>query len=89
MKKKNMAGWLFTAFAIGSISLFYFYPMIRAFLLSLQSGMGANLEYVGVNNYLRLFNDPTFKTSLINTLFYLVIQVPIMIVLALFFFSTP
>src|SRR5699024_6952742 len=67
------------------ISLFYFYPMIEALLLSFQTGMGSNLEYTGLDNYIRLLGDPTFKTALFNTVLYLIVQVPIMIVLALVF----
>src|SRR5690606_11962944 len=48
-------------------------------------GMGNNLEFVGVDNYTRLFNDPTFIAALKNTFIYLIFQVPIMIVLALIF----
>lgn len=59
--------------------------MIQAFLLSFQSGMGSNVEYVGLDNYFRLFSDPTFRSALFNTSLYLIVQVPIMIVLALVF----
>ncbi len=83
-KKKNI-GWLFIILSVLGISLFYFYPMAQALILSLQSGMGANLEFVGLDNYVRLFNDPTFITALTNTVIYLLIQVPLMIVLALIF----
>ncbi|WP_163539494.1 sugar ABC transporter permease [Gracilibacillus sp. YIM 98692] len=83
--KKNYIGWLFIILSVLGIGLFYFYPMVQAFLLSLQSGMGSNLEYVGLDNYIRLFNDPTFITALTNTILYLLIQVPVMIVLALIF----
>ncbi|WP_051382168.1 MULTISPECIES: carbohydrate ABC transporter permease [Sediminibacillus] len=83
--KNNYIGWLFILIAAAGISLFYFYPMLRALLLSFQSGMGANLEYVGLDNYVRLFSDPTFIAALTNTFIYLLIQVPVMIVLALFF----
>ncbi|WP_082631377.1 carbohydrate ABC transporter permease [Gracilibacillus massiliensis] len=83
--KKNYIGWIFILLSVVGISLFYFYPMVQAFILSLQSGMGANLEFVGFDNYVRLFNDPTFITALTNTILYLLIQVPVMIVLALIF----
>ncbi|GAE92214.1 sugar ABC transporter [Gracilibacillus boraciitolerans JCM 21714] len=83
--KKNYIGWIFILLSVFGISLFYFYPMVQAFILSLQSGMGANLDFIGLNNYVRLFNDPTFITALTNTILYLLIQVPIMIVLALVF----
>ncbi|WP_347552766.1 sugar ABC transporter permease [Pseudalkalibacillus hwajinpoensis] len=82
--KKNYIGWIFILIAAAGICLFYFYPMVQALLLSFQSGMGANLEFVGLDNYFRLFNDPTFLAALMNTFIYLLIQVPVMIILALF-----
>src|SRR5690625_2036829 len=67
------------------ICLFYFYPMVQAFILSLQSGSGANLSFVGLNNYKRVFTDPTFIAAFKNTFIYLLVQVPIMLLLGLFF----
>lgn len=58
--------------------------MIKALITSFQSGMGMNLEFVGAENYIRLFQDPVFIEAVKNTLIYLIIQVPIMTVLALF-----
>jgi len=83
--KYELIGWGFVAIAIIFISLFSFYPMIQAFFLSLQSGMGINLEFVGFDNYLRLFRDREFITAVRNTFTYLIIQVPLMILLALVF----
>lgn len=83
--KYELIGWGFVVVAVILISLFSFYPMIQAFFLSFQSGMGMNLEFVGFNNYLRLFQDREFITAVRNTLTYLVVQVPLMILLALFF----
>ncbi len=57
--------------------------MISALMLSFQSGTGRNLEYVGFDNYFRLFKDPTFLTAVKNTVIYLMVQVPVMIFLAL------
>lgn len=82
--KTNVIGWSFIAIAVIMICAFYFYPMIRALLMSFQSGTGTNLSYVGLDNYTRLFSDSTFITTLTNTFLYLIVQVPIMIVLALF-----
>ncbi|WP_407701333.1 carbohydrate ABC transporter permease [Virgibacillus dakarensis] len=78
-----MIGWSFIIIAAFMICLFYFYPMIQAFILSFKSGSGNNLEFSGFDNYIRLFQDPTFWSSVTNTLLYLVIQVPVMIILAL------
>jgi lactose/L-arabinose transport system permease protein len=85
LRIKNTAiGWSFITIAALMICLFYFYPMVQAFIMSLQSGTGTNLTFVGLENYVRLFKDPTFLTTLKNTVIYLIIQVPLMIVLALF-----
>ncbi|GAB2557885.1 lactose/L-arabinose transport system permease protein [Gracilibacillus alcaliphilus] len=78
-------GWGFILLSIIGISIFYFYPMVQALILSFQSGMGASLEFVGFDNYIRLFNDPTFTSALTNTFIYLLIQVPVMILFALIF----
>ena len=83
-KKYDVVGWLFTLPSIVIIISFVFYPMIQAFITSLKSGMGNNLKFVGLSNYSRLFTDNIFQKSVVNTLIYLVVQVPIMILLALF-----
>ena len=83
-KNYDRAGWLFTIPSIFLIIAFVFYPMIQAFITSLKSGMGNNLRFVGFANFSRLFTDEIFKKAVVNTLIYLVVQVPIMILLALF-----
>jgi lactose/L-arabinose transport system permease protein len=82
--KTNTISWSFVAIAIVMICLFYFYPMIQALIMSFQSGTGTNLDFVGIDNYKRLLSDSTFITALKNTFIYLIIQVPIMILLAMF-----
>lgn len=82
--KNAVIGWSFIAVATLMIILFYFYPMFQALLMSFQSGAGTNLTFTGFDNYIRLFKDPTFITAVKNTVFYLIIQVPVMILLALF-----
>ncbi|MBS4220617.1 sugar ABC transporter permease [Bacillus sp. FJAT-49711] len=82
--KSNTIGWSFILISVIFICWFYFYPMIQALILSFKSGVGANLQFVGLNNYVRLFSDPTFIAAITNTFIYLIVQVPIMIILALF-----
>jgi len=84
-RRKKITGWLFVLIPAILVLLFYFYPMIEAFILSLQSGAGNNLEFVGLDNYRRLFTDTQFLTSVGNTFIYLIFQIPIMIFLALIF----
>ena len=83
--KAGLVGWLFVAAAVILIAAFYFYPMIQALILSFQTGTGINMKFNGLGNYQRLFTDKMFLTAVANTFIYLLFQVPIMIILAMFF----
>lgn len=82
-KKQNLMGWAFLAPATILIFVMSFYPMIRAFILSLETGTGANMRFTGFTNYARMFKDKVFLQSIGNTFLYLLIQVPIMLILAI------
>ncbi len=79
----NVNGWAFVSVAVGLIALMTVYPIANSLWLSLHSGRGVITEFVGFGNVVRLYNDPIFKTALYNTLVFLVVQVPIMILLSL------
>ena len=81
--KLNRKGWAFVLPAFILMLIFVFYPMVQSFLLSLKTGMGSNLTFTGLGNYKRLLTDETLEKALFNTVLYLIIQVPIMIILAL------
>ena len=65
-KKHNLTGWIFLTPAVALICWCSFYPMIQAFILSLQTGLGVNLKFGGFSNYARILKDPTFKNLLDN-----------------------
>ena len=79
----NLTGWGFLLPAMILISCFSLYPMINAFITSLKTGTGINLTFAGLTNYIRAFEDDVFVQSILNCLYYLIIQVPIMLLLAL------
>lgn len=79
----NLTGWGFLLPAMILISCFSLYPMINAFITSLKAGTGINLTFAGLTNYIRAFEDDVFVQSILNCLYYLIIQVPIMLLLAL------
>lgn len=83
----NRTGWCFVIPSVILIILFVFYPMVQALITSFQTGAGNNLTFAGIANYKRLLTDTTFRKALFNTLLYLIIQVPIMILLALVILS--
>lgn len=83
LAKQRAAGWAFLAPASILIAVMSFYPMIRAFILSFQTGTGVNMTFTGLSNYQRILSDKVFQQSIINTFLYLIIQVPVMLVLAI------
>ncbi len=58
--------------AIILFAIFTVYPLINGANLSLTNwnGYSADRSFVGLDNYLRLFTDEVFRTSLINTFIY-------------------
>ncbi|MBD8952805.1 MAG: sugar ABC transporter permease [Subdoligranulum sp.] len=82
-QKRNLTGWAFLLPAALLIFVFCFYPMVQALILSFQKGTGSAVQPAGFSNYVRILKDATFQQCLFNTIFYFVIQVPIMLILAL------
>lgn len=84
-RRHNLTGWAFLLPAALLIVLMNFVPMIQAFMLSLQTGHGTKLSYADPlwYNYQRLLGDEIFKGTIITTFVYLIVQVPIMLVLAM------
>lgn len=81
-KKYGITGWLFLLPAAILICFMSFRPIFQAFIISLKSGIGNNMEFAGEYNYLRMLLDKTLHTAIMNTLVYM-LQVPIMLGLAL------
>lgn len=81
--KQNLVGWLFLAPGVILIACLSFYPAIKALITSLKTGTAAHMTFVGLSNYTRIFQDKVFLQSIKNCFFYLIIQVPIMLILAL------
>lgn len=82
-QKQNIFGWAVLLPAVLLIVVTNFYPMFQALLLSFKTGVGAKIRWIGFVNYLRMFEDVIFIQALKNNFLYLIIQVPIMLVLAL------
>lgn len=82
-QKQRFAGWVLLVPAVVLILCLSIYPMFLALLTSFKTGAGNNMSWVGFANYLRIFKDEVFKQSILNCFVYLIVQVPIMLVLAL------
>ena len=83
--KQKAAGWIFLAPASIMIAIMSFYPIIQAVFTSFKTGPSANMSWCDPAgyNYTRMFQDAIFKTSVKNTFLYLIIEVPVMLVLAM------
>jgi lactose/L-arabinose transport system permease protein len=84
-RKQNLIGWGFLIPAALLIFAMSFLPMFQALIISLRTGRGANMNFADPlwMNYERLLSDSVFKLTMQNTVIYLVIQVPIMLITAL------
>ena len=89
MQSKRGIVILFLAPALIAIGVFFFVPVIAAFILSFTDFdiySLANLEYarfLGFKNYARLLEDPLFWKALKNTLYFLLVGGPLSIAVSL------
>ena len=83
--KQRAAGWIYLAPATILIFIMSFWPIIQAVITSFKTGSSANMQWANpfAYNYTRMFKDAVFKRSIGNTFLYLIIEVPIMLVLAI------
>ena len=83
--KQRAAGWMYLAPATILIFIMSFWPIIQAVITSFKTGSSANMQWANplTYNYTRMFQDAVFKRSIGNTFLYLIIEVPIMLVLAI------
>lgn len=83
--KQRAAGWIYLTPATILIFIMSFWPIIQAVITSFKTGSSANMQWANpfAYNYIRMFQDAVFKRSIGNTFLYLIIEVPIMLVLAI------
>ncbi|HET9490737.1 MAG TPA: sugar ABC transporter permease [Methylomirabilota bacterium] len=85
------AAWCFVAPALLVIGVFFFLPVLAALALSLTDfdiyalADPANLRLVGLRNYGRLLQTPLFWQAFGNTLYFVVVGVPLSIGASLVF----
>jgi lactose/L-arabinose transport system permease protein len=85
VRNEQLNGWAFIMPALVLLGLFMIYPILWSLWMSFQVGRGMQLSFGGFANIMRLTQDPVFIRALTNTLTFLAIQVPVMLILALLF----
>src|SRR5207253_11420517 len=82
----SVAPWLFSLPAILMLLAFLVTPFVLAIVFSftnLRLLSPIPLRFVGLQNYVRVFQDPIFYRALGNNLLFVVIVVPVQTALAL------
>ncbi|HEX7383477.1 MAG TPA: sugar ABC transporter permease [Burkholderiaceae bacterium] len=91
MKTRSLAAWVFVAPALAVIAVFFALPVAAGLALSFTDfdlyalADLANLRFAGLDNYAQVLALPLFWKSLANTLYFVVVGVPLSIALSLGF----
>ena len=91
--KRDLMGWLVIVPPVILFAFFVWEPLLESVRLSLYSARGVELqEFVGLQNYIDVFNDVNFKAAFLNTFKYigwsLIIGFVVPIILAIFISET-
>src|SRR6476660_5259913 len=87
--KAGAAGWMFAGPALIVIAVFFAMPVLAALALSVTDfdiyalADSRNLRFVGFGNYIGLLQNPLFWKALGNTLYFVVVGVPLSIAMSL------
>jgi len=82
---RRSAAWWFVAPALVVIAVFFFLPVLAALIMSLTDfdiyalADVHNLRFVGLRNYGRLLETPLFWQAFRNTLYFVIVGVPLSI----------
>ena len=83
-RRKNFWGYLFIAPNFIGFIAFMLVPILMSLYFSFTDyDVITSANFVGLDNYISLFQDDQFITALLNTLWYCVLTVPAGVVLAL------
>jgi ABC-type sugar transport system permease subunit len=85
MNKKAIP-YLFIAPYVIHFLVFISFPVLFSFFLMFNKwNIIAPMEFIGFQNFYRLFHDHLFFQSILNTVIFLIIHIPLQIIVALFF----
>jgi multiple sugar transport system permease protein len=83
--KENLIAYSFIAPNFIGFAVFTLVPLLFALVLSFLSWDGANpIQFIGLDNFIRLISDDIFKRALLNTMLYTGGVVPLTLICALF-----
>lgn len=81
--KRNYSAYLFLLPKLILFTLFVAIPVVWAFVLSFQKYKIFGSEFVGFENYIKVFESEAFRIALKNTMLFTVVTVPFGVISAL------
>lgn len=88
-RRRNRAGWAFAAPFTVLFLVFALLPVVASLVMSVTDMRATDLRtplavnFVGLDNYTRLFSDDLFVRSAVNTVIFVIVGVPLTIVAAM------
>ena len=84
-RREALTGALMVSPSVILLIVFFFVPVTLAFVLAFTNArlISPSIQFVGLDNFTRLFQDPLFWKSLRNTLIFAVVVVPVQSAFAL------
>ena len=82
--RETLVSYCFLAPVLAFFILFVLVPMGMGIVTSFFNYTMQDFTFIGIDNYVKMFQDPVFGKSLVNTLIIVVGSVPIVVAFALF-----
>ena len=89
MQHNPKVAYMFLAPALILMAIFIVIPVVASFVISLTDfdifalADWSNAEFIGFENFVRLFQDELFWKALKNTLYFVAVGMPLAVILAL------
>ncbi|GEL77063.1 carbohydrate ABC transporter permease [Tenuibacillus multivorans] len=84
---KARHAWLFLSIPLLLLLVFTFLPSIAALALSFTNYnvfQPSETEFIGFDHYIRAFQDPVFRETILNTVYYWLLVTPALVILPIF-----
>ena len=88
-RKQALIAWLFAGPFVLIFSVFLLMPLLSSFVMSFTDSTSRDVEnpfavgFVGVDQYVALFGNPQFRRSMLNTVYFVVVGIPLTMIVAL------
>ncbi|MCK4753933.1 MAG: sugar ABC transporter permease, partial [Calditrichia bacterium] len=85
MKKQKLTPYLLVSPYILHFGFFVLFPIVFSLILMFHRwNIISPMEFIGGQNFTKLINDRIFFKSILNTMIFLIIHIPLQIIVALF-----